>query len=947
MAACWARAPEEQEAAFELAYRENPDLADEIRARRRVLEDLGFENAPSEFPFPERLGDFRLLEVLGRGGMGVVYRAEQCSLKREVALKLIRPEQFYFPGARERFRREAEAIARLRHPGIVPIYASGEENGVPYFAMELVAGETLEGVLRRLAGRAPESLRASDLTPKEQRAPDDDWPRAAARAAAQVARALEHAHAHGIVHRDVKPSNVAVGGDLGVRLLDFGLTSSEGASRVTSPGSQPGTLLYQSPQQVRGETPEPRDDVYSLGVTLYEMLTLQVPFTGESAEEVRRQILTGSPSPIRARNRRVPVDLETVCLVAMEPDAARRYASAGALANDLENVLARRPIEARPPGAWVRFQRLAERNKAATAVVAATLIFLTAAPTALWLREQHHASVLAEAYAKTLDEYQTAEQALAFLEDVFRASTPSEARGEQLLVRDVVDRGAKRLEANPDMKASVVGRLLGTLGIVYRELGLYTRSLELTERAMEIAERLRGGRDNAVYAILESNLASAYAGLGDHPRSEALFRSSIARMEALDLPPLKQLRIARNNFSNLLSSRGEWKEAEALILASLETDSTADAETAALLANLASTLVARKQYAEATQVFDKALTIVESSVGRTSPQAAAILNNRARASKLSGDVPEARRAYEEALRIVHALHPEPTEEVAIAELNYAELLRTAGEFEEAEKRTRRGIEILATRLRPEHPTQLVARFNLAGFLWKERREDEAAALYEEHLPAARLHLTGPGHAPILSFAARNLGRVRKRQGNVVEAEALLREAAGHLARAGPAHAREIPPIVLELTELWEAENRLANEEDLLRTGLAAAQGLTGAERSVLWLERCLALCLLAKGDAAGAEAHAAEAVRFARERFAHDWTPAYCRAFRGSILTAAGRFDEAEPELLEGHAGLTGGAPDFVVDACVEWIVAHYRSRGDEDAARSWATKRLLREEGK
>ena len=258
---------------------------------------------------PERLGPFRLGELLGGGGMGVVYRATEDELDREGALKIIRPEHLYFPGARERFRREVETIAGLQHPGIVPVYVVGEQDGVPYLAMECIEGCTLADVLRRARGRAAGHLTGRDFAQlvdsDRSGGPGGDantsgdlfagtWEQVCLRIVARVAEALEHAHQRGVLHRDLKPSNVMVtagdverGGASRVMLFDFGLATTSRATRLTRSGAHLGSLPYMSPEQTAGtEHLGPATDVYSLGVTLYELLTLKPAFdpgTGRGA----------------------------------------------------------------------------------------------------------------------------------------------------------------------------------------------------------------------------------------------------------------------------------------------------------------------------------------------------------------------------------------------------------------------------------------------------------------------------------------------------------------------------------------------------------------------------------------------------------------------------------------------------------------------------------------
>ncbi|MEQ8768162.1 MAG: protein kinase, partial [Planctomycetota bacterium] len=379
VAECLARVFAEGESVIEEICANNPENAGDIRAALEALKGVGFTETPSP-DFPERLGDFRLRRRLGGGGMGVVYVAEQVSLRREVALKLIRPDQLYFPSARTRFAREIDAIARLQHPGVVPIYAVGEERGLPFFAMELVSGATLAELLSDLQHRLPSELSGCDLADalakrlgREEARPGDlfsgDWTETCLRIGLHVAEALDHVHGRGILHRDVKPSNVMLTLEGRVLLVDFGLASFEESARITQTGSQPGSLAYMSPEQLEGSVSDvdPRTDIYSLGVTLYEMLGLELPFRERTSEALKSQILAGSPPSLRQRGSTISWETETVCFKAMDPARQSRYASARDLAEDLEHVLRHQPIAARRPGLSLRVKRWMQRHPTASA----------------------------------------------------------------------------------------------------------------------------------------------------------------------------------------------------------------------------------------------------------------------------------------------------------------------------------------------------------------------------------------------------------------------------------------------------------------------------------------------------------------------------------------------------------------------------------------------------
>jgi serine/threonine protein kinase/WD40 repeat protein len=345
---------------------------------------------------PNTLGDFRLLRPVGRGGMGVVYEAEQISLGRRVALKLLPPASGDDPRQLQRFHNEARAAACLHHPNIVPVYAVGTDRNVPYYAMQFIDGRTLAAVVDALRERAPASDRSVDelaptfpgpaapaadtdrlaadvtergpsATPAPVRTPAAETPayfRTMARLAVQAARALDHAHQSGVVHRDVKPANLLLDLAGNVWVTDFGLAHFLGGAGVTATGDLVGTLRYMSPEQALGQRGylDHRTDVYSLGATLYELVTLQTPFPGEDRADVLRRLLHEEPTPARRVNPRVPIELETIVAKAMAKSPAERYATAQELADDLERFLDDRPIQARRPGPLVRTRKWARRH---------------------------------------------------------------------------------------------------------------------------------------------------------------------------------------------------------------------------------------------------------------------------------------------------------------------------------------------------------------------------------------------------------------------------------------------------------------------------------------------------------------------------------------------------------------------------------------------------------
>lgn len=313
---------------------------------------------------PARLGDFRIVRELGRGGMGVVYEAEQISLNRRVALKVLRFGAVADEVAMQRFQREAETVARLHHTNIVPIFAVGCEQGARYYAMQFIEGRDLAQLLAE-ARKARRPIAPATVV---------QW-------GLQAAEALAHAHARGVIHRDIKPSNLLLDADDRIWLTDFGLARRVDDAVLSVAGALLGTPRYMSPEQARASTDpiDHRTDIYSLGATLYELATGRPIFEAGTAQEVLSQILNREPRAPRQISPELPRDFETVILKCLAKEPGRRYATAQALADDLRALLEGRAVSARPPGVTERVTRWARKHRRSTTVAAisagASLVF--------------------------------------------------------------------------------------------------------------------------------------------------------------------------------------------------------------------------------------------------------------------------------------------------------------------------------------------------------------------------------------------------------------------------------------------------------------------------------------------------------------------------------------------------------------------------------------------
>ena len=427
----------------------HPEIADRLRSCLAVLRvagrvegsvDLGVAVDPAE---DTRLGDFRILRMIGRGGMGIVFEAEQVSLHRRVALKVLPFAAALDPQQLRRFQIEAQAAALMHHTNIVPIFSVGCERGVHYYAMQYIEGQTLAGLigdLRRLAGMgAPagaatggslaEEVASGRLDPAPAPA---TWPielglaegrslrtessprpvgervaegrvrgsrlgrrspapatapastrtnayfRTVAHLGLQAAEALDYAHRQGVIHRDIKPANLLVDVHGNLWITDFGLARMQADSSLTMTGDIVGTLRYMSPEQssARRGIVDHRTDVYSLGATLYELLTLQPAYDGRDRDELLHQLAFGEPKPPRFWNPSIPRDLQTIVLKALARDVGQRYATAQELADDLRRFLDQRPIQARRPSFWKHAGKWARRHKTlgASLIVVATML---------------------------------------------------------------------------------------------------------------------------------------------------------------------------------------------------------------------------------------------------------------------------------------------------------------------------------------------------------------------------------------------------------------------------------------------------------------------------------------------------------------------------------------------------------------------------------------------
>ncbi len=359
----------------------HPEHAEEIRAllpsvalmeqlrRRKRSSSVTRGARTDDDPAPDHLGEFRILREVGRGGMGIVYEAEQTALGRRVAVKVLPRHALLEPTRLRRFEREAQAAARLHHTNIVPLFGVGEVDGLHYLVMPFIHGEGLD----RLATRWREEQDADRRTRRET----------VASIGLQAAEALAYAHAQGILHRDVKPSNLLLDQDGVLWISDFGLAKFTTGDDLTETGDFPGTLRYMAPERLQSEATE-RSDVYSLGLTLYELLTLEPAYGSSSPSELIALLTEGKFDRPRKKDPTIPRDLETIVLKAVERDPGHRYADAGTLAEDLRRYLDDRPILAKRASTSERLWRWCRRNRALAGLGATAAVSLIVAAVVGW-----------------------------------------------------------------------------------------------------------------------------------------------------------------------------------------------------------------------------------------------------------------------------------------------------------------------------------------------------------------------------------------------------------------------------------------------------------------------------------------------------------------------------------------------------------------------------------
>jgi eukaryotic-like serine/threonine-protein kinase len=668
---------------------------------------------------PDRIGPYKILDFLGEGGMGSVYLAEQEQpIRRKIALKVVKLGM----DTKEviaRFESERQALAMMNHPNIAQVHDAGmTEHGSPYFVMEHVAGIPITDYCDR--HRLSTRERLEIFIP--------------------VCQAIQHAHQKGIIHRDIKPSNVLVAVQDGKpvpKVIDFGVAKATNQRLTentvfTQQGFLIGTPEYMSPEQAEmtGLDIDTTTDIYSLGVLLYQLLVGTLPFDAgrlrrAGYDEIRRMIREEEPPKPTTRlnslgqsakevaeRRQTDVasltkdlrgDLEWVTMKAMAKDRIRRYASASELAMDIERSLRFEPVLAGPPSSVYRLRRYIRRHRGgviAAALVLVAILIGTAGITIGLMR-----AVRAE--KKAVEEAATATQVSDFLVDLFKVSDPSEAKGNTITAREILDRGSKKIEGALTGQPPVQARLMGTMGTVYRSLGLYPQAQAMLEKTLQLKGKIYGN-DHLSVADALHNLGIVYEDQGKYDESASLFKKSLdirSRKLKADDPEVAR---SLNSLGIVYYDQGKYAEAEPLLERSLAIKEKAggsdNLDAANTLINLGVLKRAQRKNEEAEVFFKRALAISEKMPGDENlDSVATILNDLGSLYDDQGRRVEAEPLYLRSLAIWEKILGPDHPDVAIAVHNLANLYRNLGKYAKAEPLYLRSLAIWEKTLGPDHP----------------------------------------------------------------------------------------------------------------------------------------------------------------------------------------------------------------------------------------------------
>ncbi len=858
-------------------------LSSSERSLTRAADPVGTEGAtrpgaPAGVvprPMPAQIGRYRIVSLLGEGGMGRVYEAEQDQPRRTVALKVVKPG-LATGETLQRFERESHVLGRLQHPGIAAIYDAGTADTghgpQPYFAMEYVRGRNL--LDHAGAGRLTIRQRVELM--------------------ARVCDAVEHAHQKGVIHRDLKPGNILVDESGQPKVLDFGVARvTDGdhlaATLRTDLGQLVGTIPYMSPEQVQAEPAglDTRSDVYALGVVLYQLLAGRLPYAMDrrSVPESLRAIVEDDPTPLRSIHRSLRGDVETIVGRALEKERERRYGSAAELAADLRRYLAEEPILAHAPSTLYQVRKFASRNRVLVGGIAAVFVALVlglagslaqariahlrqreaevaraaesaqrgraeknqARATSEATRAQRESEraqreatrAAAEAERAHLAELEARGEAgksravTGFLQNMLGAANPASAtatdsmRGRNVTVLEVLDDAGRRLDAGELAgQPTTEAEARRTLGATYRELGFYTKAEPHLARSVKLLSPRRatagaaGGPARLDLASSLADLGALRLAEGDAAAAEpllrqclALRRAELAPRDTLVIRTLGRLAIALHRQHRGAGAESLYREVLALCT---QRDQAARRDRADALHGLGTLLQEAQQPAKSEPLLREALALRRRVLGGRHTDLAHTLESLAQARIRQGDLVEGEKLLRETAEMWGEALGESHPFYATALANLGLRVRDQGRLTEAEPLLRRALEI-ARRAMGEDDVQVAAmRYNYGRLLQSGGRLEEAEPEYARALSV--MQATMPADHSSLAAARSGLGSIRTDLGRPVEGEPFLREALGTYRRTLPPGSWQIGQVLSVLGGNIAAQGRFAEAESLLVHG---------------------------------------------------------------------------------------------------------------------------------
>ncbi len=939
-------------------------------------------------PGADRIAGYRIVGLLGRGGMGVVWEAEQERPRRRVALKVMRRDHRVDEMHARMFFREAETLARLKHPNIAAIYESGHtDGGHDYFAMELVQGETLD---RWLRGR-PAAVDVAELKLR-------------LRLFGTICNAVHYAHQRGVIHRDLKPSNIIVTDEVGsaagsapssegptVKILDFGLARITDAdiavTMVSEVGLIKGTLQYMSPEQARGDVAaiDVRSDVYALGIILYELLAGERPYdvSRSALAEAVRVICDERPKPLPRVGSsgavRLGADLATIVGKALEKEPDRRYGSAAALGEDVDRYLTSQPILARPPSAVYQMRKFAARNRALVGGAAATVVVLIAGAvvsTTLGLREaaQRREAEAARADLEVVADFQSrmlasvdparvgrdmiddlrervitgarnagvaepqVTAAGAAFDDLVRRVNPTDA-ALHVIDRQILARALETIDTEFESQPEIALQLRASIGNTYGELGLLDRA-EAQERAVyESSLRVRGP-DHPKTLDAGYKLAQELMFLGRNDDAETLVTEVITRQHRVvgenDPATLR----SRTLLADLQQMRGRDAEAELAFEETLAAQRQAlgveHRDTMATM-NLLALLYSDEGRAEAEPLMLELLSSAQHAWGEEDPRTLVYEHNLARIYQRQGRDEEAvehnRHVLEVRRRVLGDDHPRTLRSKASLADSYSRL----GRFEDARALFAEVYEDRLRTLGPDHPDTIESIGSLAIVTKHLGRFDEAEPLYRQAL-AGRTRVLGADH-PLTLATQYGLAGLYRNAGRTDDAERLFLATITSQKRVlGPEHRQTLRSEMV-LAQLYDELGRDQEAEPLyVATSEAQLEALGDADpesmRSLLYV----AEFYIRRGRTEEAESYATRGHELARRALGDD-NPETLRATfdLGWLRTLQHRYEEAEARYREVLAvqERTLGRDHVDTANTLQNLACVYRDSGRYDEARA------------